>query len=201
MIDPRGGRRAVVHLVLALAVLGTAAGCSAAPSASEPATTSPGAVPTASATPASPPPVADSPTPPATSPPGSAPASAGEPSLETPPAAALVAAGASHPGEPGSWTWAGVTSDAPWLPAQALVRADVPAGTVTVTMDEDLEVESWTAVAATADDTQGLELEPLGDGAGQPSFRLAGGEWVVAVDVRFADGLGSAVYYWHLVVT
>jgi hypothetical protein len=30
---------------------------------------------------------------------------------------------------------------------------------------------------------------------------VSAGAWVVAVDVRFADGLGSATYYWHLVAT
>jgi hypothetical protein len=117
------------------------------------------------------------------------------------PAATLVAAGKRHPGEAGSWVWAQQSSDSPWLPAQALARASVPRGTVTVELDARVGVESWAAVAAVADDTHGVAVEPVGDGSGKPSFHMAAGDWVVAVHVRFSRGLGSAVYYWHLVVT
>ncbi len=122
-------------------------------------------------------------------------------SLEPPPPATLIVGESRSAGEPGSWVWAQGSSDAPWLPARALERVELTAGTASVEMAGDVTIESWSAVAAAAEDTQGIDVGPLGDGGGDPSFNLAAGDWVVAVDVRFADGLGSATYYWHLVVT
>jgi hypothetical protein len=199
MIDPRTRRLPAARLVVALVVASVLAGCSATPGATGPptpalATTTP--PPTTSASEAA----ISSPSPWLSRSPSVAPLDE-ERSLEPPPGATLVAGGVRQPGEAGSWAWAGGTSDAPWLPATALERVDVPASAVTVELDGGADVASWTASAASAHDTDGIDIEPLGDGSGTPSFRLPSGDWVVAVDVRFADGRGSAIYYWHLVGT
>ena len=197
MIDPPTRRFAAVRLTIALVVVAAGTGCAVPPAGTGAGSPMPSG-PAGSA----------SDTAPGESTPSSSPSASVAPSpsdleasLEPPPGAALVSEGASHRGEAGSWAWAGGTSDSPWLPARALERADIAAGTVTVELDAGVEVESWTAVAAAANDTQGVDVDTLGEGSGTPSFEVASGDWVVAVDVRFADGLGSAVYYWHLLVT
>ena len=199
MIDPATRRFAAVHLAIALVVASvTGSGCARSPGVTGAGSPTP-SVPTTGA----PSPTPERSVPASTSTSASAAPSASDPeaSLEQPPGAVLVAGAASHPGEAGSWAWAGGTSDSPWLPARALERAETPAGAVTVELDDGVEVESWSAVAAAADDMQAMDVDALGDGSGTPLFEVPAGAWVVAVDVRFADGLGSAIYYWHLVVT
>jgi hypothetical protein len=201
MIDPRTCRLPAARLVVALIVASVLAGCTASPGATGPPTP---AMATTTPPPTTPPSEAAVSSPSPSSSPSLSPSAAPsdeEPSLEPPPGATLVAGGVRQAGEAGSWAWAGGTSDAPWLPVTALERVDVPAGAATVELEGGVDVESWTVGAASADDTEGIEVEPLGDGSGTPSFRLPSGDWVVAVDVRFADGRGSAVYYWHLVGT
>jgi len=122
--------------------------------------------------------------------------------LAPPPAATLVAGTTRQPGEPGSWAMAGGTSSAPWLPVHALDPVEVPQGPLTVELEGDLGIASWTAQAATAEDTLGERLTSLGEGSGTPAFHApSAGAWVVAVEVRFAGNQGSASYYWHVVVT
>jgi hypothetical protein len=125
-----------------------------------------------------------------------------EPTLEPPPVATLVSGVAEREGEPGGWVWAGGSNSAPWLPASALDPVEIEAGTMRVELAGDVDVDRWTARAATAEDTAGASLSPLGEGVGAPSFETPEpGSWVVAVEVLFADGLGSASYFWNVVVT
>jgi hypothetical protein len=120
----------------------------------------------------------------------------------TPPDATLVAGRDRHAGEAGSWFWSGMSNDAPWLPAIALEHATIPSGPVAVELEGGAEAESWSAQAATAADFQGAELTDLGNGTGGPAFDTPGpGDWVLAVSVRFAGGVGSATYYWSVTVT
>jgi hypothetical protein len=141
-----------------------------------------------------PPATVDVTTPPSTTP---APPSA-EPTLEPPPAAVLVAGSGRHAGEVGSYTWAGGSDSAPWLPATALAPAPVGgADGASIEVLGDVAIAEWVARAAPADDPAGASVTPLGTGAGEPSFPLpAGGPWVVAVHAVFADGRGDATWYW-----
>lgn len=125
-----------------------------------------------------------------------------EPTLEPPPAAVLVVAGVKHPGEVGSYVWAGGSDSAPWLPAAALETAPVAGGArAEVRLEPAVDISTWTARIAPADDAAGDDAEPLGSGAGRPGFELpSAGAWVVSVRATFADGLGDATWYWHVVI-
>jgi hypothetical protein len=75
-------------------------------------------------------------------------------------------------------------------------------GRITVEIAGTVDVETWSARAADEADTAGAAPTPLGDGNGRPAFEAPpAGSWVVAVHVVFGDGLGSAVYFWHVVTT
>jgi len=120
--------------------------------------------------------------------------------LEPPPGATLVVGDRRLPGEVGSYVWAGGSDSAPWLPAAALERAVVPAGArAEVEIAGSLAVESWTATSAGADDPTAEQKAPRGADTGPPLFNLpADGEWVVAVHVIFASGLGDATWFWYV---
>lgn len=154
--------------------------------------------------PATPSPVAPSPTAEATLAPTlqRTPEPTPEPTLEPPPAAVLVVAGVDHPGEVGSYVWAGGSDSAPWLPAKALEPATVPGdASAAVSLDPTVDIATWTARVARADDETGDDAAPLGSGSGQPVFDIpAAGSWVVSVHATFAGGLGDATWYWHVVI-
>jgi hypothetical protein len=125
-----------------------------------------------------------------------------EPTLEPPPGATLVAGSAEAAGRVGSYVWAGGSDAAPWLPASALeaVAADA-GGDARVEIAGDVEVATWTARAAPANDPTGEAVTPLGSGSAAPSFELpAEGAWVVSVEAVFAGGRGDATWYWRLVL-
>ncbi len=185
MISSRPGRPA---LVLLAALLGGCVG--SAPTTSNRASEPP--PPTASpATTLAP--TASPPTPATGSP---------EPTLQPPPAATLVAGGAEAIGRVGSYVWAGGSDAAPWFPATALHPVQVDAGSeATVALAPDVDVASWTARSAAADDPTAETVTPLGSGAGRPAFPVpATGDWVVSLEVSFGGGLGDATWYWHLIV-
>ena len=196
-----------------------AAGCTgAAPSSSSPEAT-PGRpstpiAATSSPVTATPAPTAPSPsivtsTPPEPSPTSRAPAtpdgSAVIPSAETPagfPGALLVGGtGAEVPGTVGSYTWDGVASDTPWLPAGVLATSEAGAGDPLGVRVDGAVVAGWTAAAAPAADRMGLAATALGEGGGPAiSFRApAAGDSVVLVHAAFVGG-GDAAWYWHIVV-
>jgi hypothetical protein len=131
-----------------------------------------------------------------------APGSAG-PSAPTglPPSAALAADGGDPAiGQLGSYTWLDGGSDSPWLPGTSLaVGAGEP---LTVTIGGGVAVADWTARRVTAGTTDGSGAIALGQAAGPPvAFAApAAGTWSVQVTVRFANDLGSATYYWRLMV-
>ncbi len=122
------------------------------------------------------------------------------PKAERPPAATLVASGVAVEGKVGSYTWAGLSNSAPWLPARALPPSAVaPSSEVEVRIAAEHPVEQWVARAAAAGDADGSTIIPVGQGGGLPRFLVpAVGPTVVAVHVVFADGAGDATYYWHL---
>ena len=119
-----------------------------------------------------------------------------------PPAASLAAEG----GDPvvgmlGSYPWAGDGSDSPWLPGAPM---RVGSGEwLSLTLAPATGVETWTAVRVKTGTTDGSGAVRLGSGTtGAIAFDAPpAGHWSVQVAVRFAGGLGSAVYYWRLDVS
>lgn len=182
-------RRAATILLAVLVAGCTAGGATAGPAGSD-GRPPPGATTVPSTIDGTAPP-SPRPTSPATPP-------SAEPTLEPPPPADLVAGGGRHPGEVGSYTWAGGSGSAPWLPAAALDPAQVGVATrAAIEVAVDVTVAEWIARAAAEDDPTGSSITPLGSGAGEPSFALpSGGPWVVAVQTVFAGGRGDATWYW-----
>ena len=172
-------RRALGPLVLVAMWLGGCGGSPGSPS-STPATT---AAPSAPAPTETPEPTA-------------------EPSLEPPPAAVLIVGERRLTGEVGSYAWPGGSESAPWLPATALERFEVPGGVrVRFEVPGGPGLASWTATSAAADDPAATTRVPIGEGLGPPSFETPpDGRWVVSVHVVFADGQGDANWFWSLAV-
>jgi hypothetical protein len=118
-----------------------------------------------------------------------------------PPAAELAAEGGDPvTGQLGTFTWAGAGSDSAWLRGAPLaVGAGEP---LSLAFQPPIATEGWRAryVPATAHDPTGATS--LGEGTGPPAFAAPGpGHWTVEVAVRFADGAGSASYFWALDVS
>lgn len=128
------------------------------------------------------------------------PSAANETMPADPPVAALAAEGGdSTDGQLGTYAWGDGGSDSPWLRgARIAVGSGEP---IIVTLRPATNVTSWSArsVPSTADGPAGAAV--LGEGTGQPRFTAPGpGTWTVEVQVVFADGLGSASYFWKLAV-
>ena len=175
---------------------GTSTVATAATSTPSPtlASAAPGSpLPAPVATPASSPSVEPSSEPPA--PP------AGTPMAEPPAASLTVEGGDPVVGELGSFTWNNAGSDAPWLPGYPI---HVGAGErLTFTMSGRVAIDTWQVSRVLP------SAVPGGDGAvgiadgtgGVISFEAPpSGRWSVAVNVRFGDNGGDAVYYWAVTV-
>lgn len=117
--------------------------------------------------------------------------------------------GTTATGHPGSFLIGTAGSDSPWIPGRVLtplnlaVQAQLRIG---FPDDPSMLVSSWTAEVAASADEQGAHPVALGaSAAGQaasPEIALTGpgsGDWVMLVDVRFANG-DAAAYSWRLVV-
>ena len=194
-------RLAGMGVVAATALLVAAAGCSA-PAPSPPRTAGP---PDASATAGAA--RTTSPTPePSPSNPGESAPSPGSPSvpaISDAPLAFLVVGEQRYPGEVGGFTFGPYTQSAPWLPARALDAVALEPGTdVRIVLDERAAIEAWSARLATADDVTGDAVAQLASGDGVVgAFAVpAAGDWVLAVSITYARGLGDGIYFWHLVV-
>ncbi len=122
------------------------------------------------------------------------------PSMAEPPAASLAVEGGDPvTGRLGSFTWNGGGSDSPWLPG-----APVTVGTaerMTVSFATDPGVAGWTARRAAAGTSDAADAVGLGQGAIPVTFSPPPpGTWSVQVTVQFANGRGSAAYYWQVTV-
>jgi hypothetical protein len=189
----RRGSAAPCRLALAIAILVPVltASCSGAPPRPSADRVEPSATATGTPGPTT---TSATPTPGPTPSPTAAPV---EPAA-TPPAASLSAEGGDPVvGQLGSYTWAGGGSDSPWLPG-----APVAAGArepMRVTFADGQAVSGWTARRARASVASPVGTIPVGSGAGPIAFDApASGSWTLAVSVTFADGLGSATWYWRL---
>ena len=116
---------------------------------------------------------------------------------EPPPASLAAEGGDPVTGTLGSFTWNNGGSDSPWVPG---ARIRVGAGErLTVTVAGTVGVAEWTARRVPAGATDGTNAVGLGDGTGTITFQAPPpGTWSAQITVRFADGLGSATYYWRL---
>lgn len=183
-------RRISLHLevagILAATLLLAAACGGAIPAGSASAAAS--AVPTLSV----------APTTPRVTPESTAPAPSASPAQEVPPAAILTIAGsAGVAGSLGTYTFRGTGSDAPWLPgADIVVQRSGPA---TLELVPPVAVAAWRVKAAAAADPNGLAARTIASGSGAVTFPVDTRSGTVVVEVDFADGIGSAAYFWRLV--
>jgi hypothetical protein len=130
----------------------------------------------------------------------------GDESEDMPPIARLLLPdGTATPGTLGSFAYRESYADAPWLPAAALEPVDLPAGrpALVIGVLPGRQFERWNAIYAAANDPAADVLVPLAAGQGDPRERVEissppSGEWVVQVQLVFAEGDGDAVYYWRV---
>lgn len=115
-----------------------------------------------------------------------------------PPAASLAAEGGDPVvGQLGTYTWGETGSDAPWLPGAPIQAAT--GEPLAVTLEPDVAVTAWGArrVPAGADGPEG-SIE-VGSGSGAPAMAAPEpGSWTLVVTIEFADGAGTANYFWQL---
>lgn len=141
------------------------------------------------------------------------------PSAGPPGAELWLADSEGQPGKLGSYSYRAVSADTPWLPAASLPTFNVPTADADLTLAVPLPpgIGHWSVSYADATDTGGGSAVVLDSGgdfvdpdAVPPSARTAleeaefsgppSGSWVLSATVQFADGMGDATYYWHLVV-
>jgi hypothetical protein len=181
-----GARRSAGGLILALTVTGLAvSGC--AESAGSPVVASTAPSPSASM--------------PASPPERTAEVSPEAPSIPLPPDAVLAVDGGDPVvGELGSFSWDNTGSGAPWLPGAPMHigRGEV----LFMALSEPIRLATWT-VGRTPAETPGIGIEGIAEGGtGMVMFPAPpSGSWSVNVNVWFADGLGSASYYWLIEVS
>lgn len=127
---------------------------------------------------------------------------AGSPSAAStePPAASLAAEGGDPVvGQLGTFTWGDGGSDSPWLPGAPVTVG--PGEPLTVSIDDGVQVDSWSAARVPGGRTNGAGAVAMGSGAAPITFAAPGpGTWSIHVTVQFAGGLGSASYYWLVAV-
>lgn len=202
--DQRHARpvRGVLASLVVAAVIGGACATNGvpAPTGSSPTVGSNGAPSTVAATPSQRPP--SSPRPSASASPPPSPGRS-EPVDPAPPAATLAAEGGEPvEGQLGTYLWRDGGSDAPWLQGAPIrVGAGEP---LAISLTPPISIDAWRVrmVPATADGPAGAVI--LGEGRGPsagdaPAFDAPDvGRWTIEVAVTFADGLGSASYFWQL---
>ena len=193
-------------LALGLATIVGLAACVAGPEGGSPSTTRPPAessqpTRTATSTPASPAPTVTSSAQPATSPSES-------PGVPLPPRAVLTAPnGSSVDGDPGSYLVGSFGNDSPWHPARGLQPITVePRGPLQIRFPDDptVLVSSSSAEVAASTDQQGAHTAGVGQSPdGAPPTAVvdltgpAAGDWVLLVDLHFANG-DAAAYFWRI---
>ncbi len=102
-------------------------------------------------------------------------------------------------GELGTFIWGDGGSDSPWLPG---ARLHVGAGErLTLTLSPAIGTVGWRTQYTRAGATDPTGARSLGSGTGDVVLTAPGkGHWTLAIAVDFADGLGSANYFWRLEV-
>jgi hypothetical protein len=117
-----------------------------------------------------------------------------------PSASSAVDGGDPVTGQLGSFTWDGAGSDSPWLPGSPIAIGG--GERLTVSLATDPGVAGWTARRVAPGTMDGAGALGLGQGATLPITFAAppAGTWSVQVTVQFANGRGSAAYYWRVTV-
>jgi hypothetical protein len=123
------------------------------------------------------------------------------PSSAEPPSASLAAEGGDPvTGQLGSFTWGDGGSDSPWLPGARLTvgRAEP----LTVSIADGVATSDWSARRVPGGTKDGSGAVAIGSGTTGPITFIAPGpgSWSVQVTVGFAGDLGTASYYWQLMV-
>lgn len=120
--------------------------------------------------------------------------------VEPPAASIAVEGGDPVVGDLGSFTWQDGGSDGPWIPGTPIrVGSDER---LTLALGAPVDVETWNASYVPAAELSGSTPIGLGQGKGRLiAFEAPpAGHWSMSVDIWFADGLGSASYYWLIEV-
>ncbi|HET9457767.1 MAG TPA: hypothetical protein VFO78_10525 [Candidatus Limnocylindrales bacterium] len=196
----RTGAGAVAATAAVTALLLATAGCSA-PAPRPPPTTGPDATATVGAARTASPPAEPGASGLGESPPS--PLSPSVPAISDAPLAFLVVGDERFPGEVGGFTFGPYTQSAPWLPARALETVALePGADVRIVLDDRAAIEAWSARLATADDVTGDAVAQLASGSGVVAAFAApaAGDWVLAVSITYAGGLGDGTYFWHVIV-
>lgn len=120
--------------------------------------------------------------------------------MPEPPAASIqVEGGDPVVGQLGGFTWQQGGSASPWLPGTPIHVGN--GERLQLTLAEPVGIATWTASYVPAAQLDG-PAAGLGQGAAGP-VAFTGprpGQWSVKVSVWFAGGLGSAAYFWGVVV-
>ena len=115
--------------------------------------------------------------------------------------AGLAGGEAALAGTPGSVTWDGTGTDAPWIvpPAGGTARPTAP---LTVVFEPADEPDSWTARWAPVTDTGPRDVAVSDDGAAQVAFDTPpeAGTWGLQLEAAFGPGR-SAAWYWRVEVS
>lgn len=176
------------------------------PAGGQPTTSPPFTAPATNLSPATDPPASDATPTPATS---LAPTEEPVDEEPMPPDALLVLPdGSSQPGALGSYAYDGAAADSPWLPARVLTRLDIAAASrLGLRVAGPQRFVSWSARYADAQDEEAETISPLASGGDGTTpldtaefGALPAGDWVLMVQLFFADDLGDATYYWYLSV-
>ena len=98
-------------------------------------------------------------------------------------------------GQLGTYVWAGGGSDSPWLHGAPIsVGANEP---LDVAFRPTIDVVAWKVRFGPSTATDPNGARSLGEGTDMPRFEAPeAGTWTVEVHVDFADGAGSASYFW-----
>lgn len=115
-----------------------------------------------------------------------------------PPVATLTVEGGDPvDGQLGTYLWLDGGTDAPWLPGAPIVAA---AGEpIDLALDPAVGIAGWQARIVPANAAGPDGATDLGEGSGSARITApAAGTWTLEVAVQFADGLGSASYFWQL---
>jgi hypothetical protein len=137
--------------------------------------------------------------PPSTTPPPATQEPTGEPAPPQPPLAVLTFPGGRPvAGELGTYIYRGAGSDSPWLPGEPV--AVPPSGAqAEVFLSEAIPIASWTArLGPTGRAPEIGEPRQIATGEDPIVFELPTGAWTLELTVEFADGIGSATYFWAL---
>lgn len=121
--------------------------------------------------------------------------------MPLPPAGSIAVEGGDPvSGQLGTFTWENSGSDSPWLDGSPIHVG--PGEELTLSLDESVGIGEWTVSRVTPGNRDGTGAVLVAQGLQGPVTFDAPppGTWSVEVNVRFADGLGTALYFWLIEV-